>query len=104
MESLDISRAGAIRRFPRRPLPEVLRPLYRMSGPGTADLSPDRGRTRTAFIALASTLLESGWREVKSFFEAGAKALPKIEPDERFRFLKIAERLVQGGAAPTSPT
>ena len=55
------------------------------------------GQDKTAFIALASTLLESGWREVKSFFEAGAKALPKIEPDERFRFLKIAERLVQAG-------
>ena len=57
------------------------------------------GQDKTAFIGLATTLLDSGWREVKSFFESGAKALPKIDPDERFRFLKIAERLVQAGGA-----
>ncbi len=57
------------------------------------------GQDKTAFISLASALLDSGWREVKSFFESGAKALPKIEQNERFRFLKIAERLVQEGGA-----
>ncbi len=57
------------------------------------------GEDKTAFITLASTLVESGWREVKSFFDAGAKALPKIEPEQRFRFLKIAEDLVQKGGS-----
>lgn len=54
---------------------------------------------KTAFISLASTLLDSGWREIKSFFESGAKSLPKIEQNERFRFLKISERLVQEGVS-----
>lgn len=55
------------------------------------------GDDKTAFIGLATALVDSGWREVKSFFESGAKALPKIDEDQRFRFLKIAERLVQSG-------
>ena len=57
------------------------------------------GEDKTAFITLASALVESGWREVKSFFDAGAKALPKIDPEERFRFLKIAEELVHKGGS-----
>ena len=57
------------------------------------------GDDKTAFITLASTLVDSGWREVKSFFDAGAKALPKIDQSERFRFLKIAESLVQNGGS-----
>ena len=54
---------------------------------------------KTAFIKLASALVDSGWREVKSFFDAGAKALPKIEQEQRFRFLKMAEELVQKGGS-----
>ena len=57
------------------------------------------GEDKTAFITLASALVESGWREVKSFFDAGAKALPKIDPEERFRFLRIAEELVHKGGS-----
>ena len=57
------------------------------------------GDDKTAFITLASALVESGWREVKSFFDAGAKALPKIDPEERFRFLRIAEELVHKGGS-----
>ena len=60
-------------------------------------LFPLIGDDKDAFISLASTLVESGWREVKSFFEAGAKSLPKIDSKERLRFLNIAERLVKGG-------
>ena len=54
---------------------------------------------KTAFINLASALVDSGWREVKSFFDAGAKALPKIDQEQRFRFLKMAEALVQRGGS-----
>ena len=57
------------------------------------------GDDKTAFITLASALVDSGWREVKSFFDAGAKALPKIDPEQRFRFLKIAEELVHKGGS-----
>ena len=57
------------------------------------------GEDKTAFITLASALVESGWREVKSFFDAGAKALPKIDQEERFRFLRIAEELVHKGGS-----
>ena len=60
-------------------------------------LFPLIGDDRAAFISLASTLVESGWREVKSFFEAGARALPRIEGSQRLRFLKLAEQLVKSG-------
>ena len=55
------------------------------------------GDNKDAFLSLATTLVETGWREVKSFFEAGAKALPKIHPEERMRFLNLAESLVNSG-------
>ncbi len=52
---------------------------------------------RAAFISLANTLVETGWREVKSFFEAGARSLPRIDVSQRLRFLKMAEQLVNNG-------
>ena len=55
------------------------------------------GEDKDAFISLASTLVETGWRELKSFFEAGSKALPRIDATQRLRFLKMAERLVRSG-------
>ena len=60
-------------------------------------LFPLIGEDKEAFISLASTLVESGWRDVKSFFEAGSKALPKIEASQRLRFMGIVERLVKSG-------
>ena len=60
-------------------------------------LFPLIGEDKGAFISLASALAESGWREVKSFFEAGSRALPRIDPSERLRFLKMADRLVKSG-------
>ena len=61
------------------------------------EIFPLIGEDRAAFISLASTLVESGWREVKSFFEAGSRALPRIEAAQRLRFLKLAENLVKSG-------
>ena len=58
-------------------------------------LREDRGE----FISLASTLVETGWRDVKSFFEASSRALPRVESGERMRFLRLAVRLVEGGTA-----
>lgn len=60
-------------------------------------LFPLVGDDKGAFISLATTLVETGWREVKSFFEAGARSLPRVESDQRLRFLKLAEALVQKG-------
>ncbi len=60
-------------------------------------LFPLIGEDKGAFISLASTLVETGWREVKSFFEAGSRALPKVEATQRMRFLNLAERLVKNG-------
>ena len=55
------------------------------------------GDDKDAFISLASTLSETGWRQVKSFFEAGSRALPRIDPKQRLRFMNMAERLVRSG-------
>lgn len=52
---------------------------------------------RAAFINMASTLVDSGWREIKAFFESGARALPRIEGSQRMRFLKMSEQLVHTG-------
>ena len=57
------------------------------------------GEDKDAFISLASTLVESNWRELKSFFDAGSKALPRIDGGQRLRFLNMAERLVRGGGS-----
>ena len=55
------------------------------------------GEDKDAFLSLATTLVDTGWREVKSFFEAGSKALPRIDVEQRLRFMKLAESLVQNG-------
>ena len=62
-------------------------------------LFPLIGEDRSAFIALASTLVDSGWREIKSFFESGARALPRIESAQRMRFLNLSEQLVKNGGS-----
>ena len=49
------------------------------------------------FIDLASGLVESSWREVKSFFEITTRALSRIDSPNRMRFLKLSEGLVQDG-------
>ena len=61
------------------------------------EIFPLIGEDRAAFISLATTLVETGWREVKSFFEAGSRALPRVESGQRLRFLKMAEQLVKNG-------
>ena len=60
---------------------------------------PLMGEDKDAFISLASTLVETSWREVKTFFDAGAKALPKIASGERMRFIKLSEKLVNSGCS-----
>ena len=60
-------------------------------------LFPMIGDDKAAFISLASALVDSGWREIKAFFESGARALPRIESAQRMRFLKLSEQLVHSG-------
>lgn len=50
-----------------------------------------------AFIALANTLVETNWRETRSYFEIVDKALSRIDPSQRLRYLNIVEYLVKGG-------
>lgn len=60
-------------------------------------LFPMIGEDRAAFINMASALVDSGWREIKAFFESGARAIPRIEGTQRLRFLKLSEQLVHNG-------
>ena len=60
-------------------------------------LFPMIGDDRAAFISIGVNLVDSGWREIKAFFESGARALPRIEGTQRLRFLKLSEQLVQSG-------
>ncbi len=60
-------------------------------------LFPMIGEDRAEFINMASSLVDSGWREIKAFFESGTRALPRIEGTQRMRFLKLSERLVHSG-------
>ena len=55
------------------------------------------GDDKEAFISLASSLVDTGWRQVKSFFEAGSRSLPRVDSAERLRFLKITESLARRG-------
>ncbi len=55
------------------------------------------GDDKKIFISLASSLVDSGWRDVKAFFELGSQALPRIDKDQRLRFLRLSENLVKGG-------
>ncbi len=61
-------------------------------------LFPIVGEDKDAFISLSLTLAETGWRQVKPFFEASAKALPRVERGQRLRFLAMSERLLVSGA------
>jgi len=60
-------------------------------------LFPLVGQDKEAFLSLSITMVDSGWRQVKTFFEASHKALPRIEESQRMRFLKLSERLLSSG-------
>ncbi|MDA1189751.1 MAG: hypothetical protein O2854_08775, partial [Chloroflexi bacterium] len=60
-------------------------------------LFPLVGDDKEAFLSLSVTLVESGWRQVKSFFEASYKALPRIEESQRMRFLALSEKMLNQG-------
>ena len=62
-------------------------------------LFPLLGENKQTFIALASTLANTSWGQVKGFFDAGMKALPRIEEGQRPTFLNITDKLMQNGGA-----
>ena len=67
------------------------------------DTFPKLRGDRDAFISLLSTLSEAGWRQVKGTFEAGARALPRVDRTQSARFLHLAQRVARegGGNLPT---
>ena len=60
---------------------------------------PVLGEGKDAFLSLLSSLSETNWRQVKGFFEAAARSLPRIKADQRLRFLNVVGRLREGGYA-----
>ena len=56
------------------------------------------GDDKEAFIALASSLSETSWRQVKGMFEAASTALPNITADQRLRFLTLVDSLSKTGS------
>ena len=53
---------------------------------------------KEAFIDLAMSLVDTNWRQAKSFFESAARSLPKVAPKQRIRFLKLLNQLLDSGA------
>ncbi len=60
-------------------------------------LFPLVGDDKTGFISLSLNLVETGWRQLKAFYDSSLKSLPKIDPSQRKRFLGLAERLHTSG-------
>ncbi len=63
------------------------------------DIFPMLGEDKRAFIRLGASLTETTWRQVKGLFESVARALPAIQPDQRARFLRLAQGLQDSGKA-----
>lgn len=60
---------------------------------------PMVGSDKEPVIKLLSSLTQKRWRQVKSFFDAASRALPRIENTQRLRFLTISNELVHHGGA-----
>ncbi|MBM4404847.1 MAG: VWA domain-containing protein [Chloroflexi bacterium] len=58
---------------------------------------------RKGFLSLAVSLAKANWRDVKPFFENGARALAGVEKSQRSRFLALAERLPRETGANVIP-
>ena len=56
-------------------------------------LIPLVGDDKDRFITLSLNLVETGWRQLKAFYDASLKALPRVEASQRKRFLDLSERL-----------
>lgn len=56
-------------------------------------LFPLVGEDKGRFISLSLNLVETGWRQLKAFYDASLKALPRVDRLQRKRFLDLSERL-----------
>ena len=61
------------------------------------DIFPMLGEDKRTFIRLGTSLTETTWRQVRGLFESVARALPDIQPDQRARFLRLAQGLHDAG-------
>ena len=61
-------------------------------------LFPLLGDDKDTFVSLGSAMAETSWRQVKSLFEAAARALPSMEASQRVRFLRLADSLLRSGS------
>ncbi len=58
---------------------------------------------RKGFLSLAAAIAKTNWRDVKPFFEHGARALAGVEKSQRSRFLALTERLPRETGANVIP-
>lgn len=56
-------------------------------------LFPLIGEDKDSFISFSLTLVDTGWRQLKAFYDASLKALPRIDASQRQRFLDLSERM-----------
>ncbi|MAT08948.1 MAG: nitric oxide reductase activation protein NorD [Dehalococcoidia bacterium] len=56
-------------------------------------LFPLVGNDKDRFISLSLNLVETGWRQLKAFYDASLKSLPRVDASQRKRFLDLSERL-----------
>ena len=54
---------------------------------------PALGEHNQAFIGLSYSVAETGWRQVKSVFDATARSLPRVQASQRGRFIALADAL-----------
>lgn len=60
---------------------------------------PLLGRGNNAeFLALSQAVAETGWRQVKSVFDAAARSLPRVQAGQRERFIVLSNALRESGA------
>lgn len=61
---------------------------------------PLLGRGNNAeFLALSQAVAETGWRQVKSVFDAAARSLPRVQASQRERFIVLSSALRESGAS-----
>jgi len=62
-----------------------------------AEAFPRLQDCQDAFLRLLEAMVDSAWREVKGAFDAVVRALPRVQPEERTRFLRLATDLARHG-------
>lgn len=58
---------------------------------------PALGENNEAFISLAYSVAEGGWRQVKNLFDATARSLPRVQASQRSRFIALSDALRESG-------